>query len=539
MRSAGSALVLVALALASCTRVSESSLPAQHSGTIAGVVRISRPDSPNTLNPLVGGLYIENYVQEAIFDGLVKLDTREDVIPDLAVAVPSLANGGVSRDGKTIIYHLRHGVTWHDGAPFTADDVVFTFKEMTDPKVPFPSASTYADVASVTASDAYTVVVRLKKPFAPAIGQIFCDGESGQIVPRHLLAHATDMLTDPFGSKPVGTGPLMFVRWDRGTKIVLAPNPHYFGGAPHLKEVDVMTVPDANTMLTMVRSHELDIAELSTPAQVIMLGRTAGIRVIAAPAYSLAYIEFNLLRPPFGDRSVRRALALALDRHAIALKAFDGYALPADSVIPPYSWGYDPHNGAPPFDPAAAARLLDADGWKLAPEGVRVKDGKRLEVAITVAIESAEGLSGAQQVQAYWRAVGVDANVKAQPLNVIRGPGGPAETANFDVFYAQIGFDVDPARDNLLSKQSIPPNGNDLSRYSEPDVERLIDAGAATPDRVERARIYALLQRRVNADLPVIPIAWPRFIYAVNADVRGFAPETVNSDFWNVQEWRN
>ncbi|HEY5096372.1 MAG TPA: peptide ABC transporter substrate-binding protein [Candidatus Eremiobacteraceae bacterium] len=539
IRKAAFAALAVALALAGCTHVTESSAPAQHVGSVPGVVRISRPNSPNSLNPLIGGLYIENYVQEAIFDGLVKLDGNEDLVPDLAVAIPTRANGGLSADGKTITYRLRHGVTWHDGAPFTSADVVFTYKEMTDPKVPFPSASTYAQVQSVTAPDLYTVVVRLKNPSAQALGQLFCNGEDGQIVPQHLLSHVTDMLTDPFGYNPVGTGPLKFVSWDRGNKIVLAPNPNYFGGTLHIKEVDIITVPDANTMLTMARAHELDVAQLTTPSQVTTLQGVAGIRVIEAPAFTLYHIEFNLLRAPYDDISVRTALALALDRHAIAMKAFDGYAIPADSVIPPFSWGYDPNNGAPRYDPAAAGKLLDADGWVRGPDGVRVKNGARLDPAVMVATESAAGLSGAQQVQAYWRALGVDATVKPQPLNVLLGPGGPAETGNFDVYYASNGFDVDPSRDMILSKLSIPPNGHNYSRYNNPTAERLIEEGASTYDRAARIHYYSLLQRLVNHDLPVIPIAWPKFIYAVSTDVHGFAPETVNSDFWNVEQWRN
>jgi len=529
---------VIAVLVCGCSHVSESTNSVRSSGTIPGVVRVSRPDSPNTLNPLIGGLYIENYIQEAIFDGLVKLDSNGTVLPDLAQVVPSLSNGGLSRDGKTITYRLRRGVVWHDGAPFTSADVVFTYKEMTNPKVPFPAASTFSDVASVTAPDAYTVVVRLKKPLAMALNQLFCDGENGQIVPKHLLDHSNNLLTDPFGNHPIGTGPLEFSRWEHGTEIVLVPNPHYFLGAPQLREVDIFTIPDANTALTMARSREIDVAQLTTPSQAVTLRGVPGINVIAAPAYSLTYVEFNVRRPPFDDRSVREALALAIDRPAIAQRSYDGFAVAADSVIPPYSWGYTKDNGAPPFDPAAARKLLDADGYVAGPDGVRAKNGIRLEAAILVDAASASGLSGAQQVQAYWRAVGVDAAVKPMPLNVIRGPGGPAENGTFGVFYATIGFDVDPSRDTLLSRQSFPPKGNDLARYSTPQVERLIDLGASTYDRAQRAQYYAQLQRQVNYDMPDIPIAWPRFIYAVNTDLRGFMPETVNSDFWNVQNWR-
>ena len=529
---------VIAACAAGCSRVSESGRPLIISGTIPGIVRVSRPDSPNTLNPLTGGLYIENYIQEAIFDGLVKLDDRGEIIPDLAQVVPTVFNGGLSSDGKTITYHLRHGVLWHDGVPFTSADVVFTYEKMIDPKVPFPSLSTYTDVASVSAPDPFTVVVRLKKPLAQAIGQIFCNGESGQIVPEHVLAHATDMQTDPFGSHPIGTGPLVFSRWDRGTEIVLKPNPHYFLGAPKLKEVDIYTIPDANTMLTLARSREIDVAQLATPSQASTLNGTPGMKVIAAPAYSLVFVEFNVRRPPFDDRAVRQALAMAIDRPSIAQRAYAGFAIPADSVIPPYSWGYTDDNDAPRYDPAAARTLLDSDGFRAGPDGIRAKNGERLETAILVDSASASGLSGAQQVQSYWRAIGVDAAVKPMPLNVIRGPGGPGETGAFTAFYASIGFDVDPSRDTLLSVQSFPPNGLNLSRYTAPDVEKLIDLGASTYDRQKRAEFYGALQRRVNQDLPVIPIAWPRFIYAVNTDLRGFKPETVNSDFWNVQEWR-
>ena len=530
-------LILAFTALAACTKISTSSLRSGgNPGTIPGVVRVAIRSEPNSLNPVLSGLYAENYVEEAIFSGLVKLDGSGKLVPDLAQAVPSRANGGVSADGRTLTYHLRGAVRWHDGAPLTAADVVFTFRTIMNPKVNSPTQSVYRVVESVRAVDPLTVVVRLKAPFAPAVGQLFCNGESGEIIPKHLLEHSTDVNRDPFNLRPVGTGPLRFVRWDRGALIVLKPNPDYFGGPPHLRRVDVLIVPDANSLLTMVRSREVDLAAVQ-PSQLVSLRSIGGLRIEVVPMYQLYFITFNTTHPPFDRVQVRRALALALDRRRIVQTAYSGTAISGDSVIPRYSWAYARDNDSPPSDPEAAKRLLDAAGWLPSADGIRRQGDRRLSFGLITFAGRSTDASMAQQIQAQWRAVGIDAIIHPVPVNVLVGTTGPLTTGNFDVALDDLSFDIDPDRAQLLSSRYYPPHGFNDGHYSNPQMDAWLEAAVRTYDRHAREAFYARVQRLANRDLPYVPLAWPRQVYAVNANLRGLAPETVNSDFWNVQDW--
>src|SRR5579883_1038259 len=176
-------------------------------------LRIGIAQQPNTLNPLVETQFYENYIDEALFSSLTVLNDRGDVTPDLAERVPTRENGDISRDGRTVTYHLRRNVTWHDGVPLTADDVVFTFQKMRDPKTGFAASSAYDTVESVSAPNAFTVVVRLRKAWADAVGELFVNGQFASIVPRHILGKSADFKTDPFGGHPIGSGPYAFESW--------------------------------------------------------------------------------------------------------------------------------------------------------------------------------------------------------------------------------------------------------------------------------------------------------------------------------------
>jgi peptide/nickel transport system substrate-binding protein len=528
--------VCACLALAACSRISQTSggeAPG-NPWTEPGVVRISVNTDVNTFNPVVSKLYVENYIQEAVFSGLVKYDSSGDLIGDLAKAVPSRANGGISADGRVITYHLRHGAEWQDGVPVTSADVAFTYKLIMDPAVDSPVQSTYARIARLLAPDPYTVVLELKQPFAPVLSQVFCNGAFGGIVPEHILEHSRDINRDPFALHPVGSGPYALTRWVRGSLIVLTANPRYFGGAPHVREIDIQVLPSENTQLIEMEGHQLDVASQARPSQLPAYRAIAGTRILMAPTYVLSSIAFNTTRPPFDDVRVRVALAMALDRPRIAETAFAGTAIPAQTFIPPYNWAFDPDNGAPPYDIVASRRLLDDAGWRMGPDGIRVKDGKRFSFGL-LHYEGTTAAIIAQEAQADWREAGVEALIRAAPRNVVVGTIEPAGT--FDAVVEGTGYDADPDRSQFQESQFAEPHGFNDARYKDPDLDAWTEAALQTYDRTQRRRFYALIQRRLNRDEPWIPIAWERFVYAVNTDLRNFSPETVNSDFWNVERW--
>lgn len=531
-------VLLCLLPLWGCTRVSTSGQPALHSATIHGVVRYAIPNDLNTLNPVLGGLAYENAIEEVIFNGLVKLDDQQRLIPDLATEVPSRANGGISANGTTITYHLRRGVKWQDGAPFTSADVVFTFAKIMDPNVNASSSAPYTHIASITAPDDYTAVVHLKEPWAPAIAQLFCNGEQGSIIPKHLLQRSADFNRDSFGIHPIGTGPMRLARWDRGAQLVLVPNPHYFAGAPKIQRLVIPIIPDANTRLTTLTSHELDFATVGNPSQVANLRAVAGLKVLLVKNYYLYFLSINVTRPPLDDVRVRRALAMAMDRSRLTQTTFLGSAIPADSDIPPFSWAYERNNGSPPYDLAQANRLLDSDGWRAGSDGVRRKGNQRLSFGIMTVSGSAIGASLAEQLQQAWRALGIDTTVRPEPLNVQRSPTGALVTGAFDTALSGFIYDPDPDRSTVFGSQYIGARGFNESRYISARSDQLTNAAVSVYEREKRKPLYAQLQRLWNRDLPIIPIAWVDNIDAINSDLHGFKPEPVNSDFWNIQQWQ-
>ncbi len=524
--------------LSGCSRV--STLSHRMSGnatTIPGVVRYAISNDLNTLNPVIGGLAFENAIEEAIFNGLVKLDDHERIIPDLAEEVPSVENGGVSADGRTITYHLRHGVRWQDGVPLTSADVAFTFARIEDPKVNAPNSAPYTHVERILTPDPYTVVVRLKAPWAPAIGQLFCDGENGSIIPAHAFAHSSDFNRDPFGVHPIGSGPMELKTWERGARIILVPNPTYFAGVPKIKELDILIVPDSNTRLTLVTSKELDVVGIGTPNQVARLRQLPGYSVLLVQYTWGNYLLFNLSRALLADQQTREGLSLALDRRRLVETSYSGTAAVGETFIPPYSWAYTADNGSPPYDVRRAKEVFAQAGWRPGSDGTLMRDGRRLAFTLSMSTGSTINSSEAQQMQAQWRAVGADVAIQTVPINVLRSPDGLWTTGKFDVALQNLIFDPDPDREANLGSEFIGSRGFNDGRYVSAQSDRLSAEAVSVYPHAEREPLYAQLQRMWNHDLPVLPIAWPQAIYAVNNDLRNFKPEPVNSDFWNVQEW--
>ncbi len=484
-------------------------------------VRVAVRGPMVTFSPWLAFSYEQSDVDEAIFDGLVKLDSRGRLVPDLATAVPSQSNGGISPDGRTIVYRLRHGVRWHDGEPFTSSDVAFTYRLLRDPHVSGPNRAAYRAVSSLATPDAYTVRVRLVRPFAAAVSRLFLNGSNGEIVPAHLLAHSRNLDADAFGLHPVGTGPYRFVSWQRSTRVVLAANRAYFAGAPAIGRLEILEVPDADTRAGLVRAHRVDLATLRA-SDIGALAGDRAVRLLIAPTRSLLYLAFNLRRAPLDRPGIRRALAAALDRPRLVRDVSLGTARVAETLVPPWSWAYEPANGAPAYDPARARAALE--GRSIAPQIVTFDAPMVRTLAVLV--------------QAQWRAAGVASTLRIVPGNLLYGDKGLLATGRYDVAILGQGFEADPDMSEYVTTAGFPPAGQNYAGYSETSVDRWSAAALQTGDPLRRRALYGRIQQRLNRDLPYVPIAWISAIYAVNARLSGFDPDTINSDFWNVASWR-
>jgi peptide/nickel transport system substrate-binding protein len=531
------------LTIAACAILSSASCSRQigQTGPSPDRLRVAIPINPTQLNPLLAQNAVESFADGLIFDLLVTHDQHQHQVPDLAAVVPSLENGGISKDGLTITYHLRRGVKWQDGSPFTSRDVEFTWRAIMNPRNNVVSRRGYDEIASMATPDDYTAVVHLKRVFPPAVDSIFAESDTPiRIIPAHLLASYPDINHVGFDGSPVGTGPYAFVRWLRGDRIVLRANPAYFRGAPAIKELSLAIIPDDQTMQAQLRSHEADLGIEITGTNYRDLAGAAGVRRLLARAPAYTAIIFNTRRTPLDDPRVRQALVLGMDRATIVRDDTYGTGQLAVADLAPYYWAFDPALAPTPYDPARAKALLDAAGWHPGPDGVRVRNGKRLSLLLVYGLGSEIVRTITAQVQQMYRAIGVDLQLKGFDYAVLYAAaqsGGILNGGKFDLaMYAWISGS-DPDDSSQWACDMVPPAGNNIARYCSPQMEAAQRLALSTFDRTVRKRAYAQIQSLLLRDAPAAFIYYQSLRYAEAADLQNFAPNGI-SEGWNAQEWR-
>jgi len=523
------------------TAVNGEAKPAasRHPWTVPDTVRVAMPGNVNTLNPILSTQQTEAMVESFVFDPLIATDPEGNDVPVLAAVVPTLENGGISADGKAITYHLRHGVKWHDGAPFTSRDVAFSFAAIMNPNTAVTTRHGYDLVARVETPDAYTAVVRLKRPFAPAVHTFFAHSDAPyMILPAHLLAKDSDLNHVPFNGQPVGTGPFKFVRWLRGDRLEFAANDDYALGRPKLRRVVVNFIADENTIINQVRAHEIDWFFQATPKSYPQLKQIPNIVVHLVPFNGMDSIMFNTVRPPFDDPRVRVAVALALDKRKIVDDVTYGSAVPATEDLPSFMWAFDPTAGTSVRDLPRAKALLDAAGWKVGPDGIRTKNGSRLAAELSYRTESVTDRNLAVLIAAMLHDAGIEANLKSYTTALLYGPAGVGiqATGKFQMSLQTWYAGVDPDDSSQLMCQYRPPNGYDWSRYCEPAMDAAQETALNHYDRPTRKRAYSTIQHLLARDAPYAYLWWPRQIEAVNDDLRNFRPNGIIEN-WNSWQW--
>jgi peptide/nickel transport system substrate-binding protein len=523
------------LCLAACSKV------VNRGGIVRDRLRVAININPTQLNPILTQNTIESFVDGLMFNLLVTHDQDHRQIPDLAAVVPSLQNGGISRDGMTLTYHLRHNVKWQDGTAFTSRDVKFTWQAIMNPRNNVVSRRGFDQVASIDTPDEYTVVMHMKRIFPPAVDSIFGESDSPtRILPAHVLAGYPDINHVAFNAAPIGTGPYQFVSWLRSDRIILRANPAYFAGAPKLKELTLAIIPDDNTVQAQLQSREADLAIETTAAVYRAVEGLPGItrQLAEAPAYTA--LIFNTQRPPLDDVRVRRALVLGVNRAVIVRDDTYGTASLAVADLSPYYWAFDPALRPTPYDPAEAGRLLDAAGWRLGSDGIRARNGTRLSLLLVYGIGSQMVRTITAQVQQMYRAIGVDVQLKGfdyATLYAAAENGGILNGGRFDIgMYAWVsGSDPDDSSQWMCSM--IPPAGNNVTRYCSPQMEAAQRLALSTFDRSVRRRAYAQIQSLLLRDAPAAFMYYTSLRYAYASDLQNFVPNGIDEG-WNAQEWR-
>jgi peptide/nickel transport system substrate-binding protein len=492
-------------------------------------------EDPHSLNPILARTDDERQVAHLMFDMLLDVDNHGRLIPSLAIEVPTQRNGDISPDGRTIVYHLRDDVRWQDGEPVTAADVIFTWHAVVDPDNDVPSTQGYNLVDLIFAPDLYTVVVRLKHAWAPAVGTLFTYGANPMpILPAHILQDQSDLRGSDFNVHPIGSGPYRLVRWERDDRLVFIANSAYFRGQPKTRAVVVHIVPDTNTTLTMLRSGQLDWS-LQSPAQRLALGNDPNLRTTYVPFSGVATIAFNCRRPPFDDPRMRAAVAMAIDRRRLSAGITGGQYAVAESDQSLFSWARDPAARLPSFDPQAADRLFDALGWSRGPDGMRRRDGRVLSLTFTTFPESDTAVRTAEYVQQMLHDRGVEVGIKKVSLAQFYLPasdGGLLLSGRYDLAYAVWSTGVDPDDSDLVTCRG-PSN---YAGYCDRDLDALERRALSTQGIPRRRSIYFAIQRRLATALPYDFLYAPTYSYVVSRAVRGFAPSPY-SPTWNAYAW--
>ncbi len=518
---------------------SAAAAPALHGWTQPNTLRLQVSSSPHTLNPILTTNQEDAWLGSLAFDLLVTADGRGNLVPQLAADVPTVRNGGISRDGLTIAYKLRRNVRWHDGAPFTSADVAFTYRAIMDPRTNMEGRVGYERVVRVETPDRYTIVFRLKRKWAPFVRTVFSEGANiYRILPEHLLGRAADINRADFNDHPIGTGPYRFVRWQRGERIEYAANLDYFGGKPRIPRIVVREVPDENTVGILLQRHEIDLA-VADSATFAAHRADPDLRAELLPENAFAAYELNTARPPFADVRVRRAVAAALDRAALVRKNTFGTGILAYADIPPRFWTATPPRDPNRYDPAAAGRLLDAAGWARGADGMRANGGRRLQVELAEYGGSPTLRNEDVQVQAALRAVGIDATIKTYALATYYAPadeGGILKGGKFDLaaFSWLSGIDLDDSA--LFACGQRAPSGNNDARYCSPAMEAAQRAALSTYDDAARRAAYARIEGLLVRDVPNVFVYYLQRRTLSNLDLRRPAGNFVEL-WWNVAAW--
>lgn len=524
------AALLAIAAFAACARVQAPG--AKHNAwTIPGVLRIAQREDPDNLNLELGTETVD--IDLSAFWGayLFRWSDRGRLVPELATVVPTVANGGISRDGLRITYHLRRGVTWQDGAPFTADDVIFTWHAMLNPRNNVVSRVGYSVVRTIDRVGPYTLVVHLKSRFAPFVNTFFAPANHPDVIlPAHLLARYPDINRVAYNALPIGTGPFRIVSYERNVAIEMVANPHYWRGAPKLNRIDFRIVANDNTLRTLLASHQIDFYYRAAESLLPSLRAIPGTRVILTPLDRFTDVGFNAGVAGLSDRRVRRALAYAIDKTALIAKVMHGAALAGDSNHAPFSWSYTPTVPRYPYRPHLAARMLRAAGW---PPG-------RLHIGLASFTGSSTVNATEALLQSQWGRVGVVVSIKNYPSGLLyatASAGGIEQSEKFDAVIENWENGTDPDDSILLMCSMAPPAGWNIYRFCNRDLDAAERVALGSYNRATRAAAYARIQRIVGAELPFIVLWYQMQIDVVNRDFQGYRPAHAVTPFWNVWAW--
>ena len=382
MRKLLAVFAACAVVFGACTKADQSTTASgRHPWTHPGRLIIGAPgEEPDTLNKLFANTDAADQVAQFISEPLFRYGPSGEYLPAAATVLPTLQNGGIGKDERTITLHIRKGMKWSDGAPYDGRDLVFTWHAVMNPRNNTRLTTGWDDIASMDLPDPHTVIVHLKKPYGGILGIFACGGGGYPPLPAHLLQNLPDINHAPFNSKPISSGPFVLTAWNHGSSLEFDPNPYYWRGKPGLAHVTYKVVPNADTLFNLLQTHDVDVFDSVNENQIDRLKELPGFTVTKRLIANVRRLQFNTSKPQLSDARVRLAIGEAIDWDLINNTIYHGYNKRAATDIFPLSWAAPAGIAPIKHDVADARRLLDAAGWKAGANGVRAKNGAPLDV---------------------------------------------------------------------------------------------------------------------------------------------------------------
>lgn len=530
-----------------------------------GALRLLWWQAPTILNGHLALGAKDSDAARVVYEPLASLNAEGNLVPILAAEIPSYANGDLSRDGRSVTWRLKKGVVWHDGMPFTAEDIIFTWEYAADPATGAASMAGYQTIDRIEKQDAHTVTLIFKEP-RPYWYHVFC-GRGGYILPKHLFApYKGDQARNaPYNYQPIGTGPYKLVEFKPGDMVRYEINPHYhIPNRPFFDTVELKGGGDATSAARAVlQTGEFDYAWNIQVEQPVLrrLEQSGKGRVVLTPGSWVEHIQINQTDPwtevegerssvkvphPFQtDLRVRQAYAKAVDRRTIAEQLYGptGQATSNFLVAPPR---FASPNTTWEFDLSKAAALLDQAGWLRGSDGIRVKAGQRMQIVFQTSTNSIRQKTQAIIKKAFTE-IGIAMELKAINPRVYfsTDPGNPDTFAHFyaDIQMYSDGSGIDPQGHMMkfvsweIAQKANHWAGLNTVRWAHPAYDALWKQAQTELDPIKRAALFIQMNDMIIDQAVVIPIVWRHKVSAASQSLRGLGLTTWDSDLWYLAYW--
>jgi peptide/nickel transport system substrate-binding protein len=555
-----SALVLGLLVVASAC---QSAAPAPSTSSSAspaaakqgGTVVIGITDEPDTLFQYASRIFNSYFVNLTLSTPLLRINSSAQLEPELASEVPTVANGGISPDGKTITVKLRKEAVWEDGRPVTSKDLAFTWKTLMDKKSAATSTLGWDRIASIDTPDDQTAVIKLTQPYAPFVSVVLAGQFGGRLLPEHVLGTVTDITKSDFARKPVGNGSFKIVEWVSGDHITVERSAKFWGPKPPLDRIIFKISPDRNVLLAQLKAGTLDIVTDLTEANSEDVKTTQGVSVLSVASSNIELLNINLNMPSdltkphpvLGELAVRQAIAYGINRQGLIDGVLFGKAKLAvneqdntryfNTDLKPY-----------PFDVAKAKSTLEDAGWKAGADGVRVKNGVTAKLQLSTSAGNKIRESMQTVIQQQLKDIGFAIEIKNYPPSELFAgcaAKGIKQSRQFDLLLDSFGLPgLDPDPTSFWHSTQIPDCkarlvGGNRSGFSTPELDRLLEAQLATADDAKRTELIKQIQKIVYDNVAAVYVYDRLNIVAAAGRVQGLTtlPLLSGSIFSNVERW--